>query len=303
MLPHRKRLCAEITQSQLGILLIAPAIVFIVAVNIYPVLYSLYNSTFHIRGIQNLGFVGLQNYIDLLQSPRLWRSLAATFYFATGTIMVQLILGMAISLALNVEFWGQKLVRALIVVPWAIPTSLAALMWRRFFHPVDGYVNATLRMLGLLEGDLSWFIERFLAIAAVVFVDSWKTTSLFVLIFLAALQAIPRDLYESASIEGANRFQTFFYITLPIMKPILLVALIMRTIFVFQAFDIIHLMTAGGPGDSTRVLSYYAYQETFTFMQYGRGAALSFILFAITGLVTLGYIYLLRKNSDVSEGG
>ena len=285
----------------LSLFLVAPAVLIILSVNLYPIGYSVYLSLFDIRGLINRGFVGLENYRDLLSAGTLYRSLVATAYFTFGAVLVQTGLGLAVALALNVPFRGNYLVRSLLMVPWAIPSALGALMWQRFFSSVDGYVNASLRALGLLSGTINWFLNPWLAMTVVIWVDSWKMTPLYAIIFLAALQAIPKELYETAAIEGANRFQSFWFITFPILRPVIAIVLILRTVLVFQAFDFIYILTSGGPGDSTRVIAYYAYQEAFAFLQRGRGAAMAIIIFLLTLLVTLAYTRILR--SDVSGTG
>ena len=274
---------------RLGIVLIAPAMLMILAINAYPIGYALYQSLFSIRGLLNQGYVGLGNYWEIVSSPRLWRSLGATLFFTVGTVTAQTVLGLVMAVALNVPFRGNRLVRASIIVPWAIPAALGAVMWRRFFASTDGYINAVLRMVGLLEGDMTWFLHPVLAMVVVIWVDTWKNTPLYAVIFLAALQGIPREVYESARIDGAGRIQQFAAITLPILRPVIGLIMVLRTVLVFQAFDAIYIMTSGGPGDSTRVIAYYAYQEAFQFLQFGRGAALSVVLFALTIVVTIIY--------------
>jgi multiple sugar transport system permease protein len=281
-------------EAGLALLLLAPAILLIVTVNLYPVGQSVYQSMFDIHGLKNLGFVRLQNYGDLLTSGPLYRSLAATAYFTLGSVLVQTGAGLAIALALNVPFRGNYLVRSLLIVPWAIPSALGALMWQRFFSSVDGFVNASLRNLGLLDGTINWFLDPWLAMTVVIWVDSWKMTPLYAIIFLAALQTIPKDLYETAAIEGAKRWQSFLYITLPMLRPVIIVVIILRIVLVFQAFDFIYILTSGGPGNSTRVIAYYAYQEAFVFLERGRGAALAIIIFAFTITFTMLYAMIVR---------
>lgn len=237
----------DLSERKLGTLMMTPTFLLILFTAVIPILYVLYLSTQDIRGIVNRGFVGFQNYVDIIETGRLQASLGATMYYAFGTIVFQMVVGMIVALALNVKFWGRNAVRALILVPWAIPTSLVAIMWSRFLSATDGYFNAVLRLLGLVHGELNWFLDPFLAITMVVLVDSWKFTPITVMIFIAGLQAIPVSLYEAAVVDGANRWQQFLFVTLPIMKPVILVALIMRTIFVFHAFDLIFILTKGGP--------------------------------------------------------
>ena len=286
----------EIGEGKLGILMSSPAMLLIILTAVIPIGYALYLSTQDIQGIMNHGFVGLENYREIIETGRLQSALIATLLFGGGVVIFQMVAAMIVALALNVKFMGRNIVRSLILIPWAIPTALVGVMWSRFLSATDGYFNATLRLLGLLDGEMNWFLNRGTAILMVVLVDSWKFTSIFVMIFLAGLQAIPTTFYEAALVDGASRVQRFFYLTLPLMKPVILVALIMRTIFVFHAFDLIYILTGGGPGDATRVMAYYTYQESFTFLRHGRGAAVAFILFLMTGIVTVIYIKLLGSS-------
>ncbi len=286
----------EISEKKLGLFMITPTMLIILLTAVIPIIYVLYLSTQDIRGIMNQGFIGLQNYRTIIESGNLQSALIATLLFGFGAIIFQMVAAMIIALALNVDFTGKNVVRSLILIPWAIPTALVGVMWTRFLSSTDGYFNATLRLLGLATGEVNWFLSRGTAIFMVIMVDSWKFTPIFVMIFLAGLQAIPRSFYEAALVDGANRVQQFFYLTLPIMKPVIMVALIMRTIFIFHAFDLIFILTRGGPGDATRVLSYYTYQESFQFLRHGRGSAVAFILFILTAIVTVGYIKVLRDK-------
>lgn len=286
----------EISEKKLGALMITPTMLLILLTAVIPIIYVFYLSFQDIQGIMNRGFVGLDNYRIIIESGRLQSALTATFLFGFGAIIFQMVAAMTVALALNVDFKGKNIVRSLILIPWAIPTALVGIMWSRFLASTDGYFNATLKLLGLVSGEVNWFLSRGTAIMMVVFVDSWKFTPIFVMIFLAGLQAIPTSFYEAALVDGATRLQRFFYLTLPIMKPVIMVALIMRTIFIFHAFDLIFLLTRGGPGDATRVLSYFTYQESFQFLRYGRGSAVAFILFLLTALVTVVYIKVLNQS-------
>ena len=283
----------------LGIILVTPIVLLIIFINIYPILLAIYNSFFDIRGLANRGFVGLQNYIDIFTNPRFWRSLLVTIYFAIGSISIQMVFGMLIALALNKSFKGRKFVRAIIIIPWAIPSSLGAMMWNRFFAPYDGFINATLRYIGLLEGSIYWFSSSVLALIVIIFVDTWRMTPYYAILLLAGLQAIPKSYYEAAAVNGASKLKAFFYITLPQLKPIVLIILILRTVHIFFAFDLIYILTAGGPGDSTRVLAYYAYQEAFQNLHHGRGAVMSFFLFVVVIILSFFYIKFFKYGSNI----
>lgn len=288
----------EISEKRLGLSMISLPMLLLLFFAFIPIIYLGYLSTQDIQGLINRGFVGLDNYREVLATGRLQSSLTATVLFSLGTIAVQMVVSMIIALALNVKFKGRNIVRSIILIPWAIPTVMVGIMWSRFLAGTDGYVNATLRLMGILDGEFNWFLRRGLALLMVILVDSWKFTPIFVMIFLAGLQGIPSTLYEAAIVDGASKFQKFWHITLPLMKPVIMISLIMRTIFSLRAFDLIFILTQGGPGDATRVLSFYAYQETFSYLRRGHGASIAFMLLILTAIITILYVKIgtISKN-------
>lgn len=202
-------------------------------------------------------------------------------------------LGLWLALALNRVFRGRGLVRAAVLIPWAIPTVVAGLLWRFMFEGQSGIVNTALVKVGVLEAPIVWFIEAGTAWVPVILADVWKTTPFVALLLLAGLQNIDASLYEAARIDGATPWRQFRYVTLPLLKPAILVALIFRTLDAFRVFDLIYALTGGGPGTSTEPIALYTFNALLQNLRFGYGSALSVIVFAITFGLALLYIKLL----------
>jgi multiple sugar transport system permease protein len=215
-----------------------------------------------------------------------------TFFFVFASTFFEIIFGLIIALVINRHFRGRGLVRAAVLVPWAIPTVVASQMWRFIFNDKYGLVNFL-----FFGADTSryeaWLADPFFAFSAIVIADVWKTSSFAGLLILAGLQMIPDELYEAARIDGATAWQQFKKITLPLIKPALLIALLFRTMDAFRVFDLVFVMTQGGPADSTNVLQFYGYKKIFAEGLMGYGSTISVLVFVITFIVALGYIRLI----------
>jgi ABC-type sugar transport system permease subunit len=287
---------AERREDRLAWWLAAPALGTIVLVALFPLLWTAWESV-HLHDLRMpwLGrpFVGLANYAEALRQPRFWSALAHTLLFTAATVTLELGLGCVLALAMNRAFRGRALVRAAILVPWAIPTVVSALLWRFMFDGQTGIANAVLVEVGILREPLVWFVHPGLAWIPVILSDVWKTTPFVALLLLAGLQNIDASLYEAARIDGASAWRQFRYITLPLLRPAILVALIFRTLDAFRVFDLIYVMTGGGPGTSTEPIALYTFNALLQNLRFGYGAALSVIVFAITFGLALGYIRLL----------
>jgi ABC-type sugar transport system permease subunit len=238
-------------------------------------------------------FVGADNYVAAVGDPRFWSALGHTAFFAAVSVGLELVLGLGLALAMNRAYRGRGLVRAAILVPWAIPTVVAGLVWRFMFEGESGIVNAVLVRAGLLAEPLVWFIQAGTAWVPVILADVWKTTPFVALLLLAGLQNIDASLYEAARIDGASAWRQFRHVTLPLLKPAILVALIFRTLDAFRIFDLIYALTGGGPGTSTEPISLYTFNVLLQTLRFGYGSALSVIVFAITFALALVYIRLL----------
>jgi multiple sugar transport system permease protein len=237
-------------------------------------------------------FVGLENYADLAIDPVALASLGVTLLFVGVTAALEVLVGAGMALLLNESFRGRGLVRAAVLVPWAIPTVVSSQMWRYIFNDRYGLFNFL-----IFGRDTSRYLaplaEPWLARAAIIFADVWKTSSFAALIILAGLQTIPDELYEAAEVDGASAWQKLRRITLPLVKPALLLALLFRTIDAFKVFDLVFVMTQGGPADATNVLQFYGYKKIFAEGMIGYGSAISVGVFFISLALALLYIRLI----------
>jgi len=272
-----------------------PGFLFVLTFSLYPILESLRLSFYRmILTLPWLGrqFVGWENYRDLAADPVALQSLLTSMTFVAVTTPVEVLLGLAMALVLNESFRGRGWLRAIVLIPWAIPTVVSSQMWRFLFNDRYGLFNF------VLFGDATdryWapLAEPGLALASIMVADIWKTSSFAALIILAGLQVIPHELYEAASIDGATAGQKFRHITLPLIKPALLLALLFRTIDALKVFDLVFVMTQGGPADTTNVLQFYGYKKSFAEGMIGYGSTIAVAVFAISLLLCLWYIRLL----------
>jgi multiple sugar transport system permease protein len=272
------------------VVLIAPALLVLAVFAFYPVAGSLWLSLHRVvLSLPALGepFVGLANFSDLLASPVFWHSLVVTVVFVATTTLLEVVIGLGLALCLDAAFRGRGLVRAAALVPWAVPTVVSSQMWRYLFNDAYGPVSY------YLLGGAAPLADRFGALAAVITADVWKTSAFAALIILAGLQTIPREVEEAAEVDGASPLCRFILVTLPLLKPALLAALLFRTIDAFRAFDVVFVMTQGGPGDATDLLQYLGYKRMFAEGMMGSGAAVSTIVFLFTFIVSLAYVRLV----------
>ncbi|HXI22022.1 MAG TPA: sugar ABC transporter permease [Gemmatimonadales bacterium] len=289
----------ERQEARLGWRLVTPTLGVIVAVTLFPVLWTVWESV-HLHDLRMpwLGrpFVGLANYREVLTAPRFWQALGHTLFFTAASVGLETLLGLALALVMHQAFRGRGLVRAAILVPWAIPTVVSALLWRFMFDGQSGVANRVLLALGL-HRPIIWFVHPATAWIPVILADVWKTTPFVALLLLAGLQQIDRSLYEAARIDGAGAWGRFRFITLPLLRPALLVALIFRTLDAFRVFDLVYVLTGGGPGTATEPVALYTFAALFQNLRFGYGSALSVIVFAITFGLALGYIRVLGAGT------
>jgi ABC-type sugar transport system permease subunit len=289
--PRPSRSVGVAETSYTGWLYVAPALLLVGLIAIFPLGYTVWESLHqHDLRMPWLGrpFVGLRNYADALRDARLWAALGHTAFFAVASIALELVLGLFLALAMNETFRGRGAMRAAVLVPWAIPTVVAALLWRFMFESESGIANAVLVSAGVLDHPIVWFIRAATAWVPVILADVWKETPFVALLLLAGLQNIDRSLYEAASTDGAGPWWQFRHITLPLLAPAMLVALIFRTRDAFRVFDLIYVLTGGGPGTSTEPVSLYAFGTLLQNLEFGYGSALAVIIFAVVfGLAVL----------------
>ena len=284
-------------EQKTGWLLVAPALVILLLVYAYPILRAFWLSFF----TQNLGtqlqpeFSGLANYGRMMGDGRFWQSLWNTTIFTSIALAFELTLGMGIALVLNRAFRGRGFVRTIAILPWALPTAIMALAWTWIFNDQFGILNDILLRLGLIEEGINWLGDPTLAMMAVITADVWKTTSFVSILLLAGLQSISEDLYEAHAIEGATPWQSFRQITLPLLMPQILIAALFRFAQSFGVFDLVQVMTGGGPAGSTEMVSLYIYATVRRYLDFGYGAALVVVTFIILVVVVALAFYLLGK--------
>ncbi len=278
-------------EGEKGNRFVMPAIVLLCLVTVYPVLSVLYLSLYRRLPIFHISkYVGIDNYRFLLTDDRFWNALRNTTYFTAVSVTFELLLGLAIALLLNRSFRLKGLITAMVLIPWAIPTVVSAKMWEWMYNTDFGLLN---HLLGM---KINWLGNPLWALNAAVFMDIWKTTPFVVILLLAGLKVIPRELYHAACIDGAGAWTIFTKITLPLLMPVVVVVLVFRTLDAFRVFDAVYVLTGGGPANTTETLSIYAYKVLFQTLQFGYGSALSVVVFFCTGAIVVLYIRFLRTE-------
>jgi multiple sugar transport system permease protein len=277
---------------------ILPSLLVIFLVAVYPILHCFYLSLHKIDlKLPQLGqiFVGIDNYRSLIGDSRLWKALSNTFLFTGGSVGLELLLGIGIALVMHRKFKGRGLFRASVLVPWAVPTVVAGMMWAWIYNDQYGVFNHLLAQLGVIDGYIAWLGTKNTAMFSLIFADVWKTTPFMALLLLAGLQMIPDELYESAKVDGAGPLARFLRITLPLLTPTIAVALLFRTMDAFRIFDLVFVLTQGGPGNSTETMSLYAYKYLFSYLEFGYGSALAVVTFIWVGIVSAGFLLAMRR--------
>ncbi|MEP0855238.1 sugar ABC transporter permease [Trichocoleus sp. DQ-U1] len=291
-------------EQRTGWILLLPALLVLLLVYGYPIVRAFWLSLF----TKNLGtelqpvFAGLDNYGRMAGDGRFWQSFWTTTVFTTSAVIIELLLGLGIALVLTQKFRGRSLVRTTAILPWALPTALIGLAWGWIFNDQFGVVNDILRRVGLIEGGINWLGDPTLALMAVIFADVWKTTPFISILLLAGLQSISPDLYEAHSIDGATPWQNFTRITLPLLMPQILIALLFRFAQSFGIFDLIAVMTGGGPGGSTEVVSLYIYSTVMRYLDFGYGAALVVVTFTLLIVAVAIASFLLSRSRAKTSG-
>lgn len=283
-------------ERRLAAFFVTPSLLIIALVAAYPIIYAVWLSL-HEYSVRTPGlsrWAGFKNYSDALQSGDFWSAFQTTFLFTVISVALELVIGIAMALAMHEAFRGRTLLRTVVLVPWAILTVVTAITWRSIFEPNLGFANTTLDALNLPGAQVVWLGERGYALSVMILADVWKTAPFMALLLLAGLQVIPGDLYEAAKIDGATTWQRFRRITLPLLAPAMLVALIFRTLDALRIFDLPSVLTNGANGTNT--LSLYAYQELRVNNLIGLGSALSVLTFLTVMIVSFAYIRFVGGN-------
>jgi multiple sugar transport system permease protein len=285
-------------EAWLGLALLSPAVLLFLALIAYPLLQSLLISLYDVDTLMLDGpFVGLSLYAAALASPVFWKAFANTLVWAASTLLLQLILGLGFALLLHQSLVGRSLARGLVLFPYLLPTAVAVLVWQWLFNDLYGLINHVLLSLHLVSRPIAWLSQMPSAMIGIILVGAWKFFPFIVIAVLARLQTIPDELYDAAAIDGAGALARFRNVTLPQLRGVLLIVLLLRAIWDFKEFDVIYLMTGGGPGTATQTLPLLVYSEAFPLLHLGRGAAIAVLMFVFM----LGFLFLYFRLSAEEE--
>jgi trehalose/maltose transport system permease protein len=285
-------------ERRLAYMLVAPAVIAMLLVTVYPILYAIALSLqkVDLRFPDESGFVGLDNYKAALTSDLWWQGVFNTTLIAVVSVAIELVIGMVIALVMHRAIFGRGVVRTAVLIPYGIITVVAAFAWFFAFDPTSGFVNG----LPFIPGDKAWFGSHGSALAVIIMAEVWKTTPFMALLLLAGLATIDEGLYEAARVDGATAVQRFFRITLPLLKPALLVALLFRTLDAFRVFDSIFVMTRGS--QDTESVSILGYDQLISRLNLGLGSAVSVLIFLLVLLIAFFFVRILGTSSPVGQG-
>jgi len=287
-------------EERLAYLFLIPSLLVVIGVAFYPLFNTIYVTFFDARlgSSRAWEYVGLENYTRLLASAQWWEAVWNTIRFTVASVFFELVLGMCIALVVNSKFPGRGLMRTAMLVPWAIPTAISSQMWKWMYHDVFGVLNDFFtRIVPILPAKIAWIANADTAIWALVAVDVWKTTPFMALLLLAGLQLIPGDIYEAASVDGANGWRQFWTITLPNLRSAIVVALIFRTLDALRVFDLVWIMTSGA--FNTETMATMNQRNLIQFQQLGYGSTISVAIFVVIALFVVLYITTIFKDEEV----
>lgn len=291
---HQKRLTGEY--------LVSPTIIVLVLIVLFPLLFSFIVSFFHYTFVEPgfHTFIFFGNFASAFKDKYFWNTLRVTFTFVLLVVPLEFIIGFGIALLLSRDIKLKGLYYTILTIPMVMSPVAVGLIWKLLLHPDLGVVNYFLSKIGI--PFINWFASSKMAIWTVVLVDIWHQVSFMILILLAGLMSLPKEVYEAGRIDGANDVQILFHITIPLLKPVITIALLIRTIFAFKTYDLIYVMTRGGPGVSTEIISYFIYKRTFMGMDLSQASAISYVLLLIVMfLVVFLYILIVREKGGSSK--
>ncbi|MCC7451046.1 MAG: sugar ABC transporter permease [Anaerolineae bacterium] len=293
----------RLNDAGFGFVLILPALLILLAIFVYPLLFSGYMSfhAFDLARPQDFQFVGINNFVNIMQSAEFRRALGNTVIYAGLAVPIEFVLGLILAMALTNIQRGRSLLRTLLIVPMMLAPTAMGLMWKFMYNDQLGIINYLIRNLNLADRPPLWLADPNLALYSVIIVDIWATTPLIILLMLAGLLSIPGEYYEAARIDGAGAIAIFRRVTLPLLRPVILVALLLRGMDAFRVFDVIYVMTKGGPAFRSDVLSFYAYRQAFTSRSIGDATAAAWIMTIILLIAGLLLIRAMRRQGGALE--
>jgi multiple sugar transport system permease protein len=303
-MPAPRALISRGTQETLfNYAYLLPAAVCLGGTVLFPILKAIHMSLYHnvLSRPQDYHFIGVGNYARMVQDPTFWLTLKNSFTWVFWSVSIQFVLGFLGALLLSAEFKGRAFYRTLNLLPWIIPGVVVGLVWEYLYQPNYGPINDILRQVGLLRVPIAWLSEPNFAMAAVIFTNIWRGIPFFTIMILAGLQGIPEKIYEAATVDGASIIQRFWHVTLPMLRPIIIVATATRIIWTFNYADLIFVMTNGGPANATQITASYTLLSAYTDLDFGYAATLSVVLLVIMLTFTAFYLKITKGVESVSE--
>jgi multiple sugar transport system permease protein len=288
------------SESRLAYALILPSILVLAVFIFYPIAHVLVMAFFHANRLSRLErFVGFENFRQVFRDSTFWTVTGRSLLWTVFAVAVKSVFGMVIALLLNVRYRGSRIARLLFIIPWASAAPISAMLWKWVYHPEFGLLNHTLKVSRLWLNPPIWLGYPIPAFLACIWVDSWIGIPFMALMFLAGMQAIPEDLYESSLLDGANRFQNFIYITLPSIAHIILIATLLSVLWTFNDFNTIYILTKGGPVGTTDILITDIYKNAFDYLQLNRASTMAFVTFVILAILSFIYarVYFQRERA------
>ncbi len=274
----------------------SPWLLLFLAFEIYPLIYGFYLSLNKVESLKMVGFVGIANYISAFDDPNFIVSLSFAGYIAIWIVAVGYWIALGIALLLNEDFKGKWIARSLIIIPWAIPGVSAGVIWRWLLNASFGAVNGLLWQLGIINDYVAFFSTDWSARHTIIFVLMWQRLPLMIVILLAGLQMVPKELYEAATLDGASMFARFRHMTLPSIRAVTLTLLVLQTMLMLQVFTEVFMLTKGQPANSTLVINYYAFRVGLEYLRMGEGAAMAFILTLVVLVLSIAYVRLWSRE-------
>ncbi len=286
----------NITDRRYGYLLAAPTVLIVLLIILFPITFALISSFFDYTLINKSfnNFIGLDNYVNSINDEQLFNSISVTFFFVVLVVLFEFLLGFLIALLLNSINRFKSVYYFILLLPLLINPIVVGLIWRMFLHPQLGILNYLLSLISI--DPINWLGDPKMAFVTIIFVDIWHQVSFMIILLLAGLAAIPKEPYEAARSDGASILDCFIHITLPYMRPVIIVTILIRLIFAIKTYDLIYIMTKGGPGDATDLISYYIYRSAFISLNLGEAAAMSTILLLIIVILTLPLFKYMNRS-------
>ncbi|BBI36456.1 carbohydrate ABC transporter permease [Cohnella abietis] len=281
-----------------GIWFILPAVLTLLVLITYPLIYGAYISFFDTNLITKWNFEGFRYYKEIFSNTEFLSRIILTLHYTVWVVAGHFVIGLGLSLILNMKLKGITVFRVILILPWLFPEVVVGLLWKWLFNPLYGLFNSVLMGWGIIDDPVSWLGDEKTAFVAVIVVSIWKGFPMVMMLILAGLQSISEDVYEAAKIDGCNRNKAFRFVTLPALMPVLLVTIILDTVWWFKHFTMIWILTQGGPGNATNVVSIDIFKQAFEFFNFGKASAMAILVFFVCWLMGYGYRRLLGNGDD-----